>query len=255
MYFIDTHAHIYSKDMDMDIDAIIASAIENNVQKIIMPNIDLKTIEPMNAVARQYPENCFAAMGLHPCSVKRNWKEVLAEMKHQLSLKKYVAIGETGLDYYWDKTFKEEQELALIEQINWANDMELPIILHTRNAFEATYEIIKKHKSEKLRGVFHCFGESNEAAKKVFDIGFYIGIGGVVTFKNAGLDKTLESLDLDKVILETDSPYLAPKPFRGKKNRPSYIKYISEKVSELKSISLTELAKLTSANAHNLFNI
>jgi len=255
MYFVDSHAHIYLKEMEINIDETIALAKENKIQKIVMPNIDLKTIEAMNAVEEKYPENCFSCMGLHPCSVKRNWKEVLAEMKHQLSLKKYVAIGETGLDFYWDKTFKAEQELALIEQIKWANEMDLPLILHTRNAFEATFDLVKKHKSENLRGVFHCFGESVEAANKVFDLGFFIGIGGVVTFKNAGLDKTIAALDMDKIILETDSPYLAPKPFRGKKNMPAYIKYISEKISELKSMPLDELAKITSANADDLFRI
>lgn len=255
MGIIDTHAHIYVKQFAEDSDEMIQKAKEQGVEAIFMPNIDFNTIAPMLALANKYPNYCYPMLGLHPCDVKENYKQVLSEMKPLFEQDKYYGVGETGLDYHWDLTFKKEQKEALKIQTEWANEMELPLILHTRKSFEDTFEVVSKNKSDNLTGIFHCFGGSVEDAQKVFNIGFYIGIGGVLTFKKSGLDKVIEQLPLDKVVIETDSPYLAPTPFRGKRNEPAYTNLVVEKMTEVKGMSKEEVIEITSNNARELFGV
>ena len=252
---IDSHAHIYAKQFDNDSKEMLQNAKAAGIEKIVMPNIDLNSIESMHKLAEKYPQMCYPTMGLHPCSVKENYQNILTKMRTNFEERKYYAVGECGLDYHWDLTFKQEQIAALETQIAWANELELPLILHTRKSFEDAYDIVRSNKSSSCTGVFHCFGESVEAALKVFEMGFYIGIGGVLTFKKAGLTEVLKVLPLDKVILETDSPYLAPVPFRGKRNEPAYVKYVAELLAETKGITLNEVAEITSKNAIDLFQL
>jgi len=255
MGIIDTHAHIYAKQFDEDAAEMIQRAKDKGLEAIFMPNIDLESVEPMLQLAKDYPDFCYPMMGLHPCDVKENYEFVLEKMKGLLQKDKYYGIGETGLDFHWDLTFKEQQKEALKVQIEWANETLLPLILHTRKSFEDTFEIVADNKSADLTGIFHCFGGSVEDAEKVFDIGFYIGIGGVLTFKKSGLDEVIKDLPLDKVLIETDSPYLAPTPYRGKRNEPAYTNLVVEKMAEVKGLSKEAVIEITSLNAKKLFGI
>jgi len=194
-------------------------------------------------------------MGLHPCSVKEDYKEVLQQMKTLFAKHKFYGVGETGLDFHWDLTFKEQQEMALREQVEWAIEFELPLILHTRKSFEATYEIVNEYRCDKLRGIFHCFGGSAADAQKVIDLGFYIGIGGVVTFKNSNLTETIEATSLDKILIETDSPYLSPVPYRGKRNEPSNTKYVVKKIAEIKGLKIEEVEATTTKAAKLIYGL
>ncbi len=255
MVLVDTHAHIYLKQFDEDLEAMLERSKGLGIEKIFMPNIDLETIDSMLEVEKKFPEMCLPMLGLHPCDVKDDFEKILDEMRSGFNQHKYYGVGETGLDYHWDMTFVEQQKLSLAQHVHWANELELPLILHTRKSFDDTYEVVKKHMSENLTGIFHCFGGSVEEAQKVFDLGFYIGIGGVLTFKKSGLDNVMAELPLDRVVLETDSPYLAPTPYRGKRNESSYVRLIAEKLAEVKGISLDEVAEITTANAYELFGI
>jgi TatD DNase family protein len=252
MYLIDTHTHLYSEEFKDDINLVIEKAIEKNIERMYIPNVDKSTIAPMNLLQKKYPQHIFPMIGIHPCSIKNNYLEELEAVENELKSgeNKYYAIGEIGLDLYWDKSFVEEQKIALRKQIAWAKEYNLPIILHCRDAFEPLIEIIESENSKDLKGIFHCFTGDTKDAKRVFDLGgFKIGIGGVATFKNSNLKNTLKEIGLENVVLETDSPYLAPVPYRGKRNESSYIHEIAVFLSEYLSVSLEELSAITSKNA------
>ena len=250
---IDTHCHLYLPEFCNEIDKYINSAKDNGIKKIYLPAINSESTDALLALEEKYPAICVAMMGLHPCYVKSDYKEELQKVEDLLTQRKFFAIGECGLDFYWDKTFIKEQYLALEQQIEWALHYNLPIILHTRNATQETIDVIKKYKGSNLKGIFHCFGGTLEEAKQIVDLGFYLGIGGVVTYKNAGLDLVLKDIDLDYVVLETDAPYLSPVPFRGKTNEPANLKIIAEKIASIKNVSYERVAEITSKNADQLF--
>lgn len=251
--FIDTHTHLYSKEFNADRKAQIEKAIANGIGEFYLPNIDASSIEVMLELEQQFPQHCFAMMGLHPCSVDANWEEELKTVKEWLEKRKFLAVGEIGIDLYWDKTHFEAQKTAFRQQIDWALEYNYPISIHCREAFDPIYEILSSY-STLPKSVFHCFSGNLEQANKIIALGgFKLGIGGVVTFKNAGLDKVIEQIDLEHLVLETDAPYLAPVPFRGKRNEPSYILEVARKIAEIKNLSLNEVAKTTSLNAKYIF--
>jgi TatD DNase family protein len=251
--FIDTHTHLYSEEFDNDRFDRINDAISKSVTKFYMPNVDSSTIDGMLALEIHFPEVCLPMMGLHPCSVKENYREELELVKKWLDLRRFAAIGEIGIDLYWDKTFIKEQELAFREQIFWALEYNYTIVIHCRNAFDEIFSILKSY--DKLpKGIFHCFSGDYIQAQKILSLGnFKLGIGGVVTFKNSGLDKVMEQLNLHDIVLETDAPYLAPVPHRGKRNESAYIPLVAQKIAEIKKISVEEVAEITSANADEIF--
>ncbi|RLD42851.1 MAG: hydrolase TatD [Bacteroidetes bacterium] len=255
MILFDTHTHIYSEEFNEDRNEVIKRSFDAGVTQLLLPNIDLESIEPMHQLCDKYPDNCFPMMGLHPTSVKKDYKEVLQTIRKELDKRKYIAIGEIGIDLYWDKTFAEEQRIALLEQFQWAIDFNLPVVIHSRDSHNEIMRVIKEFNNPNLRGVFHCFTGSTEQAKEIIDINFMMGLGGVLTFKNSGLSKEIVNIDMQHFILETDSPYLTPTPYRGKRNESSYIKIIAEKLAEVKGISLEEIAQITTENAKRLFVI
>jgi TatD DNase family protein len=221
----------------------------------LLPAIDSETHESLIKLEEAYPGRCVAMMGLHPCSVKENYREELSIARNYLAQRSFIAVGEIGLDFYWDKTFTEQQYLAFHEQVKWALELDLPIVIHSRNSTDECIQVVKEHQQGKLRGVFHCFSGNAEQAARAIELGFYLGIGGVVTFKNSGLDKVMESVSLENIVLETDAPYLAPVPFRGKRNEPSYLKYVVEKLAVIKNCTVEEVGEITSANAVKLFRL
>lgn len=252
--FIDTHTHLYSDAFAEDRYEMIQRAIDAGVQKMLLPNIDCESIEGMFELEQQFPQNCFPMMGLHPTSVKEDWEAQLAVMKKLLSERKFIAIGEIGMDLYWETTYQKEQVAAFTEQINWAKTMGLPIVIHARNSFSEIFEVLDQHNDERLKGVFHCFSGNLEEAQKIRSYGgFLFGIGGVVTFKKSGLDEVVGQLHPEEIILETDSPYLAPTPFRGKRNESAYIPLIADKISDIFEIPLEKVAEITTRNAEKMF--
>ena len=253
MALIDTHTHLYLSDFKEDIESIILRAEENGITKFYLPAIDSATHDDMIALEEKYPGKCFAMMGLHPCSVKEKYKEELSIIEDWLTKRKFAAIGEIGLDFYWDKTFSDQQYEVFTHQINLALQYDLPIVIHTRNAMQETINVVKEFAPKGLKGIFHCFSGSYESAKEIIKAGFYLGIGGVVTYKNAGLAEVLEKIELEHIVLETDSPYLTPVPFRGKRNESSYIKYVVSRLAEIKNTTVEEIAAITSANADKIF--
>jgi len=255
MPIIDTHAHLYLKQFKQDCDAVIQNAKSKGVQSIFLPNIDLNSIEGMLALSTKYPNYCYPLLGLHPCSVNNDFEEVLEKMKPMFQQHTFYGVGEAGLDYHWDLTFKDQQKEALKIQVEWANNLKLPLILHTRKSFEDTYEIIAKYKSDHLTGIFHCFGGTAKDAEKVIEMGFYIGIGGVVTYKKSGLEETLKHVPLDKILIETDSPYLSPVPNRGKRNEPAYTQWVVEKIAQIKNIPVEEVEEITTQAAKKVYQI
>ncbi|HMU45265.1 MAG TPA: TatD family hydrolase [Chitinophagaceae bacterium] len=255
MTLIDTHSHIYLGDFDADRDDIIQTSENEGVKRILLPAIDSATHDKMIGLEEIYPGVCVSMMGLHPCSIKADYKSELKIARDFLDKRTFIAIGETGLDFYWDKTFTKEQYDAFNEQIVWAIQYQIPVVIHSRNSTDECIEVVKGHQKGNLKGVFHCFSGSIEQAQEVIDLGFYLGIGGVVTFKNSGLDKIVKDISLDHLVLETDAPYLAPVPFRGKRNEPSYLKYVLEKLSQIKEADKEEIASITTINAQKLFGI
>ncbi len=253
MNLIDTHSHIYLPEFETDRDSMLQRAEKEGVRKVLMPAIDSETHENMLKLEHKFPGVCIAMMGLHPCSVKSNFREELKTARAYLDKRPFIAIGEIGLDFYWDKTFSAEQYLAFHKQIEWALEFNVPIVIHSRESIDECIRVVSEHQKGKLKGVFHCFSGDGKQAQQIIDLGFYLGIGGVVTFKNSGLDKVMENLSLDYVVLETDAPYLAPVPFRGKRNEPSFLKYVVEKLAELKKCSVKEVAVITTTNADKLF--
>jgi TatD DNase family protein len=249
---IDTHAHIYLPEFDKDRIELIINATEAGVEGIYMPAIDITTHETMLQTEMQYPI-CKSMMGLHPCSVKEDFEKELLVIEHYFLQRKFIAVGETGLDFYWDKTFAKQQYDAFHKQIELSLRFHLPIVIHSRNATDECIEVVQQY--PEARGVFHCFSGTGEQAQKIIDLNFMLSIGGVVTFKNAGLDKVVQAIGLSHLILETDAPYLAPVPYRGKRNEPSYIKVVAEKIAVLLNMGIDEVAKVTTQNAEKLFCI
>lgn len=257
MLLIDSHTHLFSSKLLPHIQEVMDRAKANHVQKFVLPNIDVESITDMMDLASKYPGVCYPTMGLHPCSVGANVKNDLQVIKeHLISENSFYAVGEIGIDLYWDKTYIEEQKWAFAEQIEWAKELALPIIIHARNSFDEIFDIVDRLNDDKLRGVFHCFTGTLDQAQKIMDYGgFKMGIGGVLTFKKSGLDQVVKNIPLEHLVLETDSPYLAPAPYRGKQNESSYLIYIAKKLAEVKDISLEEVAQVTTKNSMELFRL
>ena len=255
MLLIDTHCHLYSEEFLPDIDAVIERGTHEGVQKFYLPGIDSTSINAMLNLEERFPNKCFAMMGLHPCYVKENYKQELDIVQQWLAKRKFAAVGEIGLDFYWDKTFATEQYEAFRIQMEWAIAYNNPIVIHTRNAMQETINLVKEYVPKGIRGIFHCFSGSYESAQEIINAGFYLGIGGVLTYKNAGLAEVLQKIDLKHLVLETDAPYLTPVPFRGKRNESSYLKYVVAKLAEAKDVSVEEVAAITTANAEKIFGI
>lgn len=252
-YWIDSHAHIYLKEFDPDREDMMRRCAEEQVQKIYMPNVDHTTIDAMLEVEAKHPHNCISLMGLHPCSVSKKFEKELYLVEQWLAKRKFAAIGEIGTDLYWDKTHWHEQQEAFDIQVQWALKYNLPVVIHCRESIEETITLVEKNQNGKLNGVFHCFTGTVEQAKRINKLGFFLGLGGVSTFKNGGLEKVIPELNMDFVLLETDSPYLSPVPYRGKRNEPAYIPLIAAHIAKLIGISIEELQTITTTNANRLF--
>ena len=257
MNFIDTHAHLYSNKFTEDKNDVINNAIQSGVLKMFLPNISSEYTDSMLELCKKFPENCFPMMGLHPCDVKiESMEKELLHVEEMLQKEKFIAVGEIGLDLYWDKSTLDLQKEAFRFQIELAKKHKLPIAIHVRDSFSEAIEIVEELNDENLSGVFHCFTGDNEQAKRVIDLqNFFLGIGGVLTFKNSGLDKTISKIDIKHLLLETDAPYLTPSPYRGKRNESKYIVNIAEKLAEIKGISINEVGETTTKNARNLFKL
>ena len=257
MNFIDTHTHLFASEFKDDIDIVVKNAINSGVSKMLLPNIDSSTTNNMLQLCNKYPQHCFPMIGLHPCSVKKdNIDKEILHVEEMLNKNKFIAIGEIGLDLYWDKSTLSYQKVAFESQIKLAKKYQLPIVIHVRDSFNEAIEIVEKLNNENLSGVFHCFTGNIEEAERIINLqNFYLGIGGVVTFKNGGINKIINQISLDNIILETDSPYLTPTPFRGKRNESKYLVNIAQKMSEIYEIDINEIANKTSSNAINLFKI
>ena len=251
--FIDSHAHIYLSQFKEDLPDILEQSQQEGVTRIYMPNIDHTSIDDMMEVEQQYSESCFAMMGLHPCSVKKGFEKELYIVEEWLAKRKFVAVGEIGTDLYWDKTFWEHQQEAFRVQVEWAKQYNLPVVIHCRDSINETIELVEQLKDDSLTGVFHCFSGDLDQAQRIINMGFVLGIGGVATFKNGGLDKVIPDVSLDHLVLETDSPYLAPVPHRGKRNEPAYIPLVAKKIASLKQVGLDEVAAKTTLNSLKLF--
>ena len=256
MIFIDTHTHLFSSSFNEDRTDAVQRAINAGVDKLLLPNIYVDSISAMYDLCNQFPNNCFPMMGLHPGSVDENWERNLEVIKEHLFTRNNLAVGEIGMDLYWDKTFQDAQAQAFRQQISWAKELKLPIIIHAREAFEEIFDIVDELNDDNLRGIFHCFTGTLEQARKIQEYGgFMLGLGGVLTYKKSGLDEVVKDIPIDMIVLETDSPYLPPTPHRGKRNESAYLIHIAEKLAEIKQMKLTEVADLTTANARQMFNL
>ncbi len=255
MNLVDTHSHIYSSEFDIDRSDIVSRADSEGIIKILMPAIDISTHVQMLKVEDQFGERCISMMGVHPCSVKENYKQELKVAEEYFQKRSFIGVGETGLDFYWDVSFKEQQYATFQTQIELALHYNIPVVIHSRNSMDECIDVISRYQTGGLKGVFHCFSGTLEQAKRIIDLNFFIGIGGVLTFKKSGLDVVMEQLDLKQVVLETDAPYLAPAPFRGKRNEPSYIRYVAERLGDIKKMPVEEVASITTSNAEKLFNL
>lgn len=256
MKFIDTHTHLYLSEFDADRKEMIDRALEQDVMHFILPNIDSESISQIKKMLVAFPEQCQAAMGLHPTSVKENFKEELAIGYQELKEGNYIAVGEMGIDLYWDKTFYEQQKIVFKEQVKWALEFDLPIIIHSRDSFREIFELMDEVWTPQLKGVFHCFsGTSSDAQRIINDYQFKLGIGGVYTFKNSGLRESLKEIGLEHFILETDAPFLAPVPYRGKRNESAYVRLVAQRIAEKKGIDIEEVAEITTRNAIELFKL
>jgi TatD DNase family protein len=253
--YIDTHAHLYLPEFDADRKSVVETAVYRGVKRILLPNIDGTTIEPMNNLAEEFPGVCYPMMGLHPTSVKENFREELDRVEKELSRKVYCAVGEIGIDLYWDKTYLKEQNIAFSAQLDLALKYNLPVAIHARESFDEILDILNGYRNMGLRGVFHAFTGTVEIARNVISRGFLLGIGGIITYKNSFLPDVIRDTDLTHIMLETDSPFLTPVPFRGKRNESSYIPYIAETIGKIKDTALEEVARVTTANACKLFQI
>ena len=256
MNLTDTHTHLYLSDFSNDIDKVIERAINNGIAKMFLPNIDSKSISPMNSLAAKYKDNCFQMMGVHPGSIKEDFKKELKIVEEELAKGHYIAVGETGIDLYWEKKYIKEQLFAFETQVRLAKEFGLPLVIHARNSFAEIFAILEKFKNSGLRGVFHAYtGTIDQAYYIINEFNFKLGIGGIVTFKNSGLDKVVREIDLGHIVLETDSPFLAPVPWRGKRNESGYLIFIAEKIAQIKNISQVKVAEITTQNAFDIFGI
>ena len=255
MNFIDTHAHIYFHQYEKDIDSVINNSLGNLVNKILMPNINSSSINKLYKISDLYKNICYPMIGLHPCYVDEDYENELKKIKNHLNKKKVIAIGEIGIDLYREKKFFEQQLDAFETQCYWALENKLPVVIHTRNSLKETINIISKPHFKDLNGIFHCFDSSYEDAMKLIDLGFLIGIGGILTFKNSNLRETIAKIGIEKLVLETDSPYLSPEPYRGKRNEPANILYIAEMLQKITSIPLAKISQITTKNANELFDL
>ena len=255
MILTDTHTHLYYETDDTKRAELVQRCQENSINRLFLPNVDVSSVSLVSSLVKSYPDMCFPMLGLHPCSVKAGWEDELNIIKEAVHELKIVAIGEIGIDLYWDKTLLKEQIQAFKNQISWAKMLKLSIVIHCRDAFDEVFEVLQQEQDENLRGIFHCFTGTIEQANKVTDLGFYLGIGGVVTYKNAGLDKVVAQIDLKHLVLETDSPYLTPVPYRGKPNESSYLTYIAKKVAELHQSDVKTVASITTENSKLAFGV
>lgn len=255
MQLTDTHTHIYYEKDKQKQEEMMQRCFENGIDRLFLPNVDVASIAMINDLVARYPSNCFAMAGLHPCDVKDGYEAVLDEILKSIAAREICAIGEIGIDLYWDKTTLAIQQDAFAKQIKWAKDLNLPIVIHCREAFDEVFEVLDTHKDEKLRGIFHCFTGNEEQAKRAIDLNFYLGIGGVVTYKKAGLDLVLPNIDLKHIVLETDAPYLAPVPFRGKPNESSYLIHVAQKVADIYQKEIAEIAEITTENSKLVFGV
>lgn len=256
MILTDTHTHLYLEAFEEDRDEVLQRAKEHEVKKMILPNIDTSSIEALHTLCDKYPAHCFPMMGLHPSSVGEDYKNELATIYSRFLERKYYAVGEIGIDLYWDKTYEKQQKEAFRTQIRWAIEKKLPIVIHARNSFDEIFEILDQENHPDLRGVFHCFtGDAGQAEKALDYGGFWLGLGGVLTFKNSRLDEVIKNIPMENLLLETDSPYLAPVPYRGKRNESAYMRHIAEKLATAKGLPIEEVARITTENAEELFKI
>lgn len=253
MRLIDTHCHLYLNEFKIDLPEVFDRATAAGVEKFYLPAIDSTVLPDLFQMEKEHPDKCFAMAGLHPCSVNSSYKIELEKVDGLLKTRQFPAIGEIGLDFYWSTEFITQQYEAFEIQIQWALEKKLPIVIHTRNAMQQTIDFVKPFAAKGLTGIFHCFGDSYENAVQIIDMNFYLGIGGVLTYKKSGLDEVMKKIDIDHVVLETDAPYLTPVPFRGKRNESSYLKIIAEKLAGIKDISLEEVAAVTTSNAEKVF--
>lgn len=254
MNLIDTHTHLYLEEFRDDFDSVLQRAREAGVKKFFLPAIDSEVIEDMLGLEDKYPGEFYSMMGLHPVSVKENYEEELSIVESWLAKRKFAAVGEIGLDYYWDTTYKQQQMDAFHRQMELAIHYKLPIVIHTRNAMRDTIDAVRPFANSGLTGIFHCFGDDAATAREIIDMNFYLGIGGVLTYKKANLGESLKEIPLEKIVLETDAPYLTPVPFRGKRNESSYISYVAQRLAEVKGVSVEEVARVTSSNAEKIFD-
>lgn len=253
---IDTHAHLYSEQFDGDIESVLTRADQHGVKKILLPNIDVNSIQPMLGLVKSYPNFFYPMMGLHPCSVNREFQNDLDLIFESLRNEKIVAIGEIGIDLFWDKSTLQLQREAFRIQVNWAKELGLPIVIHARDSYNELFEELNILNDDNLSGVFHCFTGSFQQAEKILSYGnFYLGIGGVLTYKNSGISKFISDLPMNRILLETDAPYLPPVPYRGKRNESAYVQLVVEKLAELYSCTLDEIASTTTENAIRLFGL
>ncbi|HEY4207234.1 MAG TPA: TatD family hydrolase [Puia sp.] len=255
MQLIDTHCHLYNKEFAQDIDAVIQRAEKEGVEKFYLPAVDSESHEAQIALQDRLPDRCIGMMGLHPTSVKADFEDELKLVEDWLEKRAWAAVGEIGLDFYWDRTYEKEQYLAFHRQIEWALHYKLPIVIHSRESMQESIGVVREHQKGALGGIFHCFTGNYEAARQIIDLGLYLGIGGVLTYKNAGLAEVLKDVPLEHLVLETDAPYLSPVPFRGKRNESSYLQYIVAKLAEVKGVSVEEVARITTGNAQKIFGI
>lgn len=252
-YYIDTHAHIYHEDFAADRLDMLQRCDDQGISKIFMPNVDHTSIDGMLDLESRAPGRCFSMMGLHPCSVKKDFEKELYLVEEWLSKRRFAAVGEIGTDLYWDKTFFDHQKEAFMIQVGWAKKYNLPLVIHCRESIDQTIELVERLQEGNLTGIFHCFSGTTDQATRITKLGFLLGIGGVVTFKNGGLDKVVPEIDLQHLVLETDSPYLAPVPHRGKRNEPSYIPLVAKRIAELKNCTVDDVQEITTGNALKLF--
>jgi len=255
MIFTDTHTHLYYEQDAEKQAQLMERCFESDVNRLFLPNVDVKSIAMIDELVAKYPANCFAMTGLHPCDVKEDYLALLDKIYDSIAGRKIYAIGEIGIDLYWDKSTLAIQKDAFRKQIAWAKELGLPIVIHCREAFDEVFEVLESESDEKLRGIFHCFTGNLDQAKQAINLNFYLGIGGVVTYKKSGLDLVLADIPLTDLVLETDSPYLAPVPFRGKPNESSYLVYIAQKLADIYGVSIEEIADVTTENSRKIFGI
>lgn len=255
MILTDTHTHLYYQQDDQKRTELIQRCLENDVKRLFLPNVDAASVPQVLNLVKEYPDMCYPMLGLHPCSVKEGWEAELQVIRDSKKHNIIYAIGEIGIDLYWDKTTLDIQVQAFREQINWAKSLKLPIVIHCREAFNEVFGVLEQENDDDLHGIFHCFTGNAEQAQRAIDLGFYLGIGGVVTYKNGGLDKFLQQFDLSHIVLETDSPYLSPVPHRGKPNESSYLIYVAQKVAEIYQTDIQTVAEITTANSKKIFGV